>query len=162
MTEIFYTTRPVQSRAFLLRVLGMCGVRDTTIVYGAHGKPALQSGACHFNLSHSGSVTAVAVSDGDVGLDLQLRDKKLRPALLSRCTPAEREEDFFRMWTAKEADGKYCGGALAAYLPRLEFAGGVLYEDKKPIPAHLSWTELAGCVLCVCTRQTQEPHVTEL
>ncbi len=158
MICVYYTTEKVESRAFLARVLEeFYGIRGAArrLQFGLHGKPYLKDAPVRFNLSHSGALTAVAAGRHRVGLDVQKRDGKLREAILARLTPAEREEDFFRLWTAKEAYIKYCGGSLAATLPRLVFEGGTLYEDEKLVPAHLFFDELEGCALCVCSEKEE-------
>lgn len=149
--KLFYTAAETDSRAFLLRALALCGVENPTFGHNANGKPFLQNASLFFNLSHSG-VTAVAVSDREIGLDVQRREKRRLSAIQNRLTAAERKEDFFELWTAKEAYVKYCGGTLAAMLPALEYRDGTLLEHGTPAPVSLFRTELCGCALCACTR----------
>lgn len=158
MVCIYYTTKEINSRAFLARILEeFYGVRDAArrLQTGQHGKPYLKDVPVRFNLSHSGALTAVAAGRHEVGLDLQRRDRAPHDALLARLSAAEREEDFFRLWTAKEAYIKYLGSSLAAMLPRLTFEGGTLLEDGAPVPAHLTFDELEGCTLCMCTEKPE-------
>ncbi|MBQ5580299.1 MAG: hypothetical protein IIT43_03455, partial [Clostridia bacterium] len=56
--------------AFLLAMhLGITS--DEQLERGAHGKPSMQDDPPFFNLSHSGAVTVLAVSDAPVGVDLE-------------------------------------------------------------------------------------------
>lgn len=158
MICLYYTTEPTDSRAFLTHVLeSYYGVRNAAqrLQAGLHGKPYLKDVPVRFNLSHSGPLTAVAVGRRDVGLDVQQRDKKTHGTLSARLTPAEREEDLFRLWTAKEAYIKYCGGSLAAMLNKLKFEDGILTEDGCPTDAFLWFGELEGCTVCICTEREE-------
>lgn len=150
--ELFYTPAPVDSLAFTTKILRKYfGIAAPQFSINEHGKPFLLNSPLRFNLSHSSGVTALAVSTQEVGLDIQKRTERELSALSRRLTPAERAEDFFALWTAKEAYIKYMGGALAGMLASLEYRSGVLYENGSPIPAHLYQTELCGCALCICT-----------
>ncbi len=96
--------------------------RDACYRFGAHGKPYLADGTFCFNLSHSGTLAVLAVGESEIGIDVE----KVRPvseslekrvcsereqAYLAKCG-AGREEEFFRIWTAKESVMKYDGRGL--------------------------------------------------
>jgi len=150
--KIFYTRDKVASRDFLCKVLQeYYGIDRPQFERGAHGKPRLSTGTPCFNVTHSGGLTAVAVSKREVGLDLQLRKERDYSALIKRLTPAEREEDFFRVWTAKEAYVKYLGSSLAEEYPSLRFHSGVLYRNGEHTGVSLFFRETADYVLCLCT-----------
>jgi len=101
-------------------------------VWGFEELPAMETGAkgkpffpehpdCHFNLSHSGDWVLCALSDeGAVGVDIEtVRPRKEN---LPRYIMSDAEfhafdgswEDFFRIWTLKEAYVKYEGGSIHA------------------------------------------------
>lgn len=98
---------------------------------GAYGKPyLLDHPRLHFNLSHSGSYAALAVSDAEVGIDIQ-QSRPVKEAFVKRvlCTAEyeqyerqkalsdkEAEDYFFRCWCAKESYGKLCGLGLGRVL----------------------------------------------
>lgn len=87
---------------------------DVQFVLGEHGKPSLANGAVHFNLSHSGDLAVVAVSDGEIGVDVeQIRDDFDYESI----APAPSREAFFRAWTRKEARLKATGVGLGASEP---------------------------------------------
>ena len=156
MISVYFTSERTDSREFTARVLReACGIAEPVFRTSENGKPYLAENPIYFNLSHSGEVTAIALSKSEVGLDIQLRDGTPRPALSRRLSPAEREEDFFKVWTAKEAYIKYRGGTLAKMLPALEFKAGTLYENGTPAPAALFFAEIGGYALCVCSRAPQ-------
>jgi 4'-phosphopantetheinyl transferase len=129
------------SRACLRIILGRyTGLppREVPIEYAEQGKPKLTLNSCrpplHFNVSHSGSLTLVAVAhDREVGVDIE----KIRPfpeieAIaerfftrgerdgLRRLPPAEKEPGFFRCWTRKEAYIKARGEGLGVPLDQFE------------------------------------------
>lgn len=78
----FYATRYRETKAEQIRQQA-CGsafllamhlgiTSDEQLERGAHGKPSMQDDPPFFNLSHSGAVTVLAVSDAPVGVDLSL------------------------------------------------------------------------------------------
>ena len=88
--------------------------------YNDRGKPYLADNNAYFSLSHCGKWVALAVSDTEIGFDLQ-DSSPIRPAVLRRCfTPAEQAwigtdaERFTQLWVHKEAHGKYTGHGLTA------------------------------------------------
>lgn len=99
------------AREMLAQKLG-CAPAEVTFAYTETGKP-LTDGA-FFSVSHSGDVAACAVSDREVGLDVE----KLRPVpkRLGRaldCT--ETAESFWQQWTRREAALKCRGETLGAW-----------------------------------------------
>lgn len=156
MIDVFYTTKPVQSEAFVARILReRYGIFAPKFTRNTHGKPSLCGAPPFFSLSHTGGRTFAAFSDADVGLDAEWRGRPLPLAVLRRLSEAEREEDFFRLWTAKEAFVKYLGGSLATLLPALRFERGVLLQNRAPVNATFAFYEQAGCTVAVCTAQAQ-------
>ncbi len=156
MIDVFYTTKPVPSEAFVARILQeRYGIFAPKFTRNAHGKPSLCGAPPFFSLSHTGGRTFAAFSDADVGLDAEWRGRPIPLAVLRRLSEAEREEDFFRLWTAKEAFVKYLGGSLATLLPALRFERGVLLHNNAPVNAAIAFYEQAGCTIAVCTAQAQ-------
>jgi len=114
-------------RLVLSRRLG-CSPGDLRFEAEADGKPRLRAPddaeAPLFNLSHSGDVAMLAISDSrDVGVDVELQ-KPIEPALarrffhtgeadhIERCSVEQREEAFFSIWCAKEAVVKATGEGI--------------------------------------------------
>ena len=125
-----------------------------------YGKPYAEGNKIFFNISHSGDICAIAVSDNPVGVDAEKTCGKERGAVLSRLTAREKSETedergFLRNWTAKEAYVKYRGESLARLLPHLRFEDGTLTEDGAPAPVHLFFGELEGCALCICSEKEE-------
>lgn len=129
-------TRFVIARGVLRSVLGRYG--DTApealrFEYGARGKPFLpHENLPHFNLSHSGDLVLIAVSDRVVGVDVE----RVRPDLvdagveavvlapderagLRACSREERVAGFFTALTYKEAYAKALGIGMQLPLSQL-------------------------------------------
>lgn len=81
------------------------------------GKPYFPwEGAPKFSISHSGDYAAVAYSDREVGLDIQRVQELKSPRIYDRVlhkSGKEKKEDFFFLWTAKEAYVKCTGEGLS-------------------------------------------------
>jgi 4'-phosphopantetheinyl transferase len=99
---------------------------------GEWGKPALLGQPCHFNVSHSGDRLMVALSDVDVGCDIEwidddldwqpIADEMLDPRdveRLRRLDPADARAGFYRHWTRLEARLKAIGRGLAGPDPAI-------------------------------------------
>ena len=93
--------------------------------YGEHGKPQIVNFPKKFNLSHSGDYVVCAVGDGEVGADIQKWvPYKERTAerffakeewkLLQETEVEKRTELFYRLWSRKEAYGKYTGQGIGS------------------------------------------------
>ena len=121
--------RALLSRYLLRRKLGECldrPPRSLRVEAGAQGKPHLPAREIEFNLSHSGSVVALAISEDEVGIDIE-RQQAFEDAeqLLEnhftgdevrwfRQHPgAERAVAFLTLWTRKEALYKAMGQGLS-------------------------------------------------
>ena len=85
---------------------------DVVITEGENGKP-LTAGV-FFSISHSGALVGCAVSDREVGLDVeQIRGV---PQRLSRVLEGwQTPEEFWRLWTRREAAIKCRGGTLGQW-----------------------------------------------
>ena len=93
---------------------------------GDCGKPYLSQSSLYFNLSHTGTVAACALSDREIGLDIQTRSA-WRESLVRRIFTEEeqkwildsedRDVAFTRLWTRKESYVKAAGQGM-----RLEFS----------------------------------------
>lgn len=131
-THEMHRRRYTVGRANLRQLLAQCLDVDPASIefeYGPHGKPFVKTrvgGPLHFNVSHSDSVALYALSfEREVGCDIErLRPLEELPSIVSRwfapaeCErilggdPAERETQFFRYWTLKEAVLKGLGTGL--------------------------------------------------
>ncbi|MBL0609848.1 4'-phosphopantetheinyl transferase superfamily protein [Aeromonas jandaei] len=126
------------SRALLRQLLAQrLGTSPSALQFsnGEHGKPQLQDGRWHFNLSHSGSWLVLALcQQGPLGVDIELGKRRHSPLPLARrfyakseyewlCALPENEQEsaFYRLWSRKEAVLKAHGGGIAAGLEKVRF-----------------------------------------
>jgi len=97
---------------------------EIVFTYGPKGKPALiDSSEKFFNISHSGDWVVCAISDKEVGIDIELlKAARLNVAnrfftekeisILNSLNGIEQEDHFYTLWTAKESYLKYLGTGL--------------------------------------------------
>lgn len=111
-----------------------------------NGKPYFKNHPdFHFNISHSGNVIAVALSSAPVGVDIEkLRNANLKIAE-RRFTDKEKafvktNEDFFYVWTRKEAFLKRIGLGLKKSL--LSFC---VLDD-----TNIKTFNMSDCIVSVC------------
>lgn len=156
--------------ALLEASLAELGVRAPCPVEDANGKPCLpgRTGLC-FNLSHSGAKVLCAVSDRDIGCDVErIRAARLKLAqryfcaeeyeALLRCGegPA-RDALFYRYWTLKESFLKAVGTGLRiplnAFCVLLEASGITLRQQVDPRHFELRDFTAEGYRFAVCSAE---------
>ncbi len=150
---------------------GVLHLHEEALHAGPYGKP--EAPGVFFSLSHSGGYALLAVSDGDVGADLE----RVRPAperVSARVfTPEEQrwleagcdhDARFFTLWTLKEALLKACGRGLTLplqsrnVLPLLR-GQSVLTPDGAFFG---SAQHFGGYRLAVCTRMPDPPAAPQI
>ena len=125
----------------LRRVLERHGVSSDMLRIELNGKPTVD-GIC-FNLSHSGNIVICAVSDREVGCDIE-RIREAPKATGRMFTPEEKKaleclegedynREFFRLWTKKESYLKMTGEGLRVALDKLEIRGCYIKEYTMPM-----------------------------
>ena len=149
-----------------------------TLAYGPHGKPYLASHpALEISLSHAGHIAMCAISEQELGVDVQdhrpmTRDRMMQlaarfyapgeQAMLEKAGVATAPSDaqrelFFRIWAAKEAYAKYTGMGLAENFPsfRSDFdTMCVRSSDDNTLLGHLyEPLSLPGYSCMICTEE---------
>lgn len=118
-----------------------CGLKDMFQINGTeknieretNGKPYLKGmEQYHFNISNTDGMVVCAVSEVELGVDVE-REKPFRKGILRKCAgPGETEyilgaeekvqqERFFRLWTLKESYIKMTGEGMRIPLNEIEF-----------------------------------------
>ena len=140
---------------------------DMEITTDKNGKPHFKN--CeylHFSLSHSGKMALCALSDKEIGADIQLMgdfNEKIckkyfshseAQYVFSASTKEEKEKRFFRIWSLKEAYVKMTGEGLFGFK---KFS---LLEDNKAfisLPENASFAEFDtdGYKIAVCTKEKE-------
>lgn len=89
-----------------------------------NGKPFCVNGNVYFSISHSKDMVVCVADEREIGIDVEfIRDIDLRvmrfactekdEEIINSAKEAEKNLLFFKIWTAKEAFIKFCGGVLA-------------------------------------------------
>lgn len=165
----------VAAGALLKKALFDCDITDAQIEYGKNGKPFIKNGGVFFNLSHSEERVMCAISDCEVGCDVE----KLRPIeheiadrffsteekkhLGKFTNEAEKRTEFFRLWTLKESFLKATGQGMALPLSSFSIelgADGIAvrqsYNDKKYYFKEYSFLDEYRYAVCAMT-----PHIAD-
>lgn len=140
--------------------------------YGEKGKPYLREYPLFFNLSHSGEYVACAVSDREIGVDIQkcsdtnvmgiakrfFSEEECR-ALAACETGEERQQSFFRLWVRKEAYGKLLGKGI------LSVVSVNLLPDESSMAAEKDllwreWSFIEGYKIAMCQRAQTAPEAS--
>ncbi|NLB62180.1 MAG: 4'-phosphopantetheinyl transferase superfamily protein, partial [Clostridiales bacterium] len=111
--------------------------------YNNLGKPCIIDESFYFSLAHSGNIAMCAVSDCDVGLDVETK-KEVKLALskkvfsdfeLQNFNLAENKADFLiKTWTAKEAYLKLTGQGLRYPMNNVSVDGSLIFDtENKPL-----------------------------
>lgn len=145
---------------------------------GEHGKPYLKRfpQIC-FNISHSNGIAVCAISQSEVGIDVErigtfrsavarrvLTEKEIE--FLETLAEHERGEMFYRFWTLKESYLKLDGSGLARDPREIEFQMGkqadkwlAFCEDPRVWCCQKKLTE--DCMMAVCWKPMAEPEEPE-
>ena len=132
--------------------------------YGERGKPYLREYPLFFNLSHSGEYVVCAVSDREIGVDIQkcfdfnvmrtaerFFSKEECRALAACGTEEEGRQFFFRLWTRKEAYGKLLGkGIMGVVSVNLLPDERNMVTERELLWREWSWPE--GYRIAMCQR----------
>lgn len=110
------------------------------ILFSDKGKPYFESHPLYFSISHSADLIVCAINEKEIGIDVE-KISHFNPKLIDRiCNDDEREyigysiENFFKIWTAKEAYSKLCGLGIPMGMKNInvDFKNS-LVENKKLI-----------------------------
>ncbi|WP_367155062.1 4'-phosphopantetheinyl transferase superfamily protein [Methylomonas sp. HYX-M1] len=130
--------RYAASRFYLRQTLADylgCSAHGLRFTLGPYGKPSLACGSLFFNISHTGEMLSIAVTDvSEVGIDIEaVKPRANLTCLAQRCfspaeyahwqalPAAEHSASFYRLWTKKEAYVKAIGRGIGFGLENCEF-----------------------------------------
>ena len=146
---IFYTftdenSRRKEEHSAAHKLLGyglkkLYGITEIELGYEEHGKPFLINYPdVHFNISHCKGLAVCGFSGKNIGVDAELI-REFRPNVMKRVfssyeqeeilSSQKQNEDFFRIWTLKEALGKYFGTGIFSDLSGYTF----LLKNEYPV-----------------------------
>ena len=94
--------------------------KDIAIIYDKNGKPRIEDSSCGISISHSFDMVFCGIAGGEIGVDTE-KIREFDERISSRFfTLSEKEfaekskENFFKVWTVKEAIVKLTGEGLKA------------------------------------------------
>lgn len=114
---------------YAICILSDCSNSQIVFDIGTYGKPKLKFPKGHFfNISHSGDWVVCAISDNEVGIDIeQIKETKTKVAkrffsseeykIIKQCkTTEDQKKMFYTLWTLKESYVKADGRGLSLLL----------------------------------------------
>jgi len=135
---------------------------DFQYIHGDEGKPYWKNEKMpFFNISHSDGIVVIAISDSELGIDIQKIKSKNELQMAKRFysekeagivadSEAQGFDVFYRLWARKEALGKCTGKGVRPYLEvdlsDLEIAPAIYYQWLE--------TKYNDCFVCICKKAT--------
>ncbi len=163
------------ARAIAKTTLGnLIGIspKDITFDISKNGKPTLKNDASiHFSISHTSSDIAVAVSDSNIGIDIEAIERRGTPwkqaeTFLNKqaskyihCaeTQEEKKERFTLLWCATEALAKFNDSSIFIEKNNEEIV--LMYQEpvkKESIFRFINASVLEDHKMVICTSQQQK------
>lgn len=149
--------------------------------YNDYGKPFLkESGDFHFNISHAGDWVVMAMSQFEVGVDIENivpLDIEIARRFFSsyeyqqlkKIPPALQLDHFFQIWTLKESYSKMIGSGLALDMTSFSIVLGTESEAPYLSPVGLSpiffkqYDFIRDYKLSVCSRDSSfSPNIIQI
>ncbi len=135
----FENDKKLSAGAYLLlkKLLSEENIRNPLFKTKKHGKAYISNHEnIHFNLSHSGKVVLCAISDREVGIDIEYIDPEIDLNIAKHyfynseyeniMKAENRFEEFFKYWVLKESYMKYTGLGMNLELDSFE----ILIDDE--------------------------------
>ena len=114
----------------------MNSLSNETLLFNDTGKPFFANGP-YFNISHSGKYVVMAVSNSEVGVDIEENVERNMSALIRIFNEAEAKmikehADFYYLWCAKESLIKCMGSSISKVkeVPSLPLNGLKTFKGK--------------------------------
>ncbi|WP_458455418.1 4'-phosphopantetheinyl transferase family protein [Methanobrevibacter sp.] len=135
----FEKDKKLSAGAYLLlkKLLSEENITDPSFKTGKYGKSYISNHEnIYFNLSHSGKVVLCAISDMEVGVDVEYIDHEIDLNIAQNyfynreyeniMNAENRPDEFFKYWVLKESYMKYTGFGMNLKLDSFE----IVIEDK--------------------------------
>ena len=127
-----YIEKDVTTKELFYKVINDLGIKDS-LIYNEYGKPYFENSNLFFNMSSSGCYTVLAISNKEVGVDIE-RITMNDSVIDSICTDEEKKiiknaDDFTIMWTKKESYVKMTGKGLTENLTTVDTLSNAFYQQ---------------------------------
>lgn len=152
-------------RVILHKALVNMGVGKYTVEYRGGEKPVLISEKrLYFNISHSSDYVTVAVSDDEVGCDIQeIRPYNPKVAKRNYCeneqslieNSYDKDDVFIRMWALKESILKFTGKGLSGGLSNYDFSPYINCESFNAFCCNFYVKKIENTYFALCHRNTE-------
>lgn len=151
----------------LNHVFKLHGINVNGLTCGKNGKPEAE-GIC-FNISHSHDMVVCALSEHNVGCDVE-KIRSISDGMeehyftsnenlhLRQYNGAEKLREFFRIWTMKESYIKMTGEGTSLGLSRVEFELGdhiKVFREGTECSCSVKEYDIPGYRLSVCAEETE-------
>ena len=155
----------ILGRILLHKALQSLSAGEYTVEYRGNEKPVLicEKGLC-FNISHSGDFVALALSDSEVGCDIQeIRPYNPKVAKRNYC-PDEtayienrfnKDESFIRLWALKESVLKFDGSGIAGGLSNYDFSPYICDESFSAFGCNFFVRKIENTYFALCHKNVQ-------
>ena len=135
---------------------GERGFSPEDFLESENGKPSLKDNPVYFNVSHSGLLWMCIIGGAPCGIDIQQeKDCSFEKIAQRHFNEAEQEYvkgeglgGFFRLWTMREAYGKYTGQGFYGLMPPFVGNEGQLVEQVGG--AFIREIEIGPGIYCAC------------
>ena len=130
--KVYERAENILGRILLHNALQKHSIEEYTVEYNSNEKPILISeNTMYFNISHSGDYVALALSDKEVGCDIQ-EIRPYNPKVAKRNYSKNetdfiekshnKDESFIRLWALKESVLKFTGMGISGGLSNYDFS----------------------------------------
>ena len=130
--KLYKRDENILGRLLLHNALQKHSIEEYTVEYKANEKPSLVSESeMYFNISHSGNYVALALSEMEVGCDIQ-EIRPYNPKVAKRNYSQKetefiekshnKDESFIRFWALKESVLKFTGMGISGGLSNYDFS----------------------------------------
>ena len=150
----------ILGRLLLDKALERLSVGEYTVEYQGNEKPQLKSEkGLYFNISHSGDFVALALSDHEVGCDIQeIRPYNPKVTKRNYCEKEteyiehseNKDESFIRLWALKESVLKFDGSGIAGGLSNYDFSPYVPEENFRAFGCNFYVNKIENTYFALC------------
>ena len=129
-----YIEKNTSTKELLKKVMQELNINDE-IIFNDNGKPYFKNSSFYFNISHSGNYIVLAISDKEIGVDIE-KIKMNEKVAKKICTESElkqikTKDDFTKIWVMKESYVKYLGIGLSYGLKNVDTTKIKNFDIKK-------------------------------
>ncbi|MBO5937779.1 MAG: 4'-phosphopantetheinyl transferase superfamily protein [Clostridia bacterium] len=152
-------------RLMLHKALTSLEAGEYKVVYTDNEKPVLESDkGLYFNISHSGDYVVAAISDSEVGCDIQeVRTYNPRVAGRNYCQretdlierSLSKDEVFIRLWALKESVLKYTGKGLSGGLSTYDFSPYIAQESFEAFGCSFYVKKIENTYFALCYKASE-------